>query len=89
MYGRLFSTEPCATLLYSELNAYSEPCRISCRNLDMVYELNERKNIYIIENLITLQIILRNEIPGNDNSLNVASTLIKVWLIFILKGTAN
>ena len=55
----------------------------------MVYELNERKNIYIIENLITLQIILRNEIPGNDNSLNVASTLIKVWLIFILKGTAN
>ena len=35
------------------------------RNLDMVYELNGRKNICIIGNIITLQIILRNEIPGN------------------------
>ena len=32
----------------------------------MVYELNGRKNVCIFENVITLQIILRNEIPGNN-----------------------
>ena len=29
MYDGLFSTEPCVTLVYSELEAYSEPCQIS------------------------------------------------------------
>ena len=33
----------------------------------MLYELNGRKNICIIRNVITLQIILRNQIPGNNN----------------------
>ena len=28
MYDRLFSTEPCVTLVFSELEAYSEPCQI-------------------------------------------------------------
>ena len=40
----------------------------------MVYELNGRKNIFIFGNLITLQINLRNEIPGNNNLFEVAST---------------
>ena len=44
------------------------------RNLDMVYELNRRKNISIIGNVITLQIILRNEILGNNNLFKVTST---------------
>ena len=55
----------------------------------MVYELNGRKNICIIGNVITLQIILRNKIPGNNNLFKVTSTWIKVRLIFILKGIAN
>ena len=42
----------------------------------MVYELNGRKNICIIGNVITLQIILRNEIPANNN---------KAWIVFVLK----
>ena len=29
MYDGLFSTEPCVTLVYLELKAYSEPCQIS------------------------------------------------------------
>ena len=29
MYDGLFSTEPYETLIYSELEAYSEPCQIS------------------------------------------------------------
>ena len=40
----------------------------------MVYELNGRKNICIFGNIITLQIILRNEIPGNNSLFKVAST---------------
>ena len=28
MYDGLFSTGPCVTLVYSELKAYSEPCKI-------------------------------------------------------------
>ena len=28
MYDGLFSTEPCVTLVFSELEAYSEPCQI-------------------------------------------------------------
>ena len=31
----------------------------------MVYELNRKKNICIFGNVITLQILLKNEIPGN------------------------
>ena len=29
MYDGLFFAEPCVTLVYSELEAYSEPCQIS------------------------------------------------------------
>ena len=29
MYEGLFSTEPCVTVVFSELEAYSEPCQIS------------------------------------------------------------
>ena len=29
MYDGLFSTEPCVTLIYSELETYSKPCQIS------------------------------------------------------------
>ena len=43
-------------------------------NLDMVYELNGRKNICIVGNVITLQIILRNIILGNNNLFKVTST---------------
>ena len=54
----------------------------------MVYELNGRKNICMIGNVITLQIILRNEIPGNKNLFKVSSTLNKAWIVFLLKGIA-
>ena len=37
----------------------------------MVYELNGRKNICIIGNVITLQILVRNEIPGNNHLFRV------------------
>ena len=40
----------------------------------MVYELNGRKNIFTFENVITLPIILRNKIPGNNGCFKVAST---------------
>ena len=40
----------------------------------MVCELNGRKNIYIFGNVITTQIILRNEILGNNDLLKVIST---------------
>ena len=40
----------------------------------MVYELNGRKNICIFGNVITLQIILRNKIPGHNDSFKVTST---------------
>ena len=43
-------------------------------NFDMVYKLNGRKNICIIGNAITLQIILRNEITVNKNLFKVTST---------------
>ena len=29
MYDGLFSTEACVTLVYSELETFSEPCKIS------------------------------------------------------------
>ena len=65
------------------------PSYIFDRNLDMVYELNGRENISIIGNVITLQIILRNKILGNNNLFKVTSTWNKVRLIFVLKGLAN
>ena len=41
-------------------------------------------------NVTTLQIILRNEIPRNNDQFNVTTgTLNKVWLIFVLKGIPN
>ena len=40
----------------------------------MVYELNRRKNIYIFGNVITMQIILTNKIPGNNDLFKVTST---------------
>ena len=33
--------------------------------------------------------ILRNEIPGNNNLLKVTDTYNKVWLIVALKGTPD
>ena len=39
----------------------------------MVYELNGRKNIYIFEYVIVLQIILRNKIPGDNGLFKVTS----------------
>ena len=40
----------------------------------MLYESNGSKNICIIRNVITLQIILKNEILGNNNLFKVTST---------------
>ena len=37
----------------------------------MVYKLNGRKNICIIGDVMTFQIILRKEIPGNNNLFKV------------------
>ena len=42
--------------------------------LDMFYELNGREIIYIFENVITLKIILRNNIPGNNGLFKVTFT---------------
>ena len=43
--------------------------------------------IYLgFENVIALQIILRNKILGSNNVFKVTSTLNKVSLIFVLKG---
>ena len=44
------------------------------RILDMVCELNGKKYICIFGNAITIQIILRNEIPGNNDLFIVTST---------------
>ena len=55
----------------------------------MVYELNGRKNICILGSVITLQVILRNKIPGNKDLIKGTTTLNKVWLIFVLKGIPN
>ena len=55
----------------------------------MVYELKGRKNICIIGNVITLQVILRIESPGNSNLFKITSTLNKAWIVFVLKGIAN
>ena len=49
--------------------------------------VNRKKNICIFGNVITLQIILRNEIPGNNNLFKVTDTKNKVWLMFVFKGT--
>ena len=43
------------------------------RILDIVYELNRRKNICIFGNGITIPIILRKEIPGNNDLFKVTS----------------
>ena len=43
--------------------------------------------IYLgFENVIALQIILRNKILGSNNVFKVTSTLDKVLLVFVLKG---
>ena len=41
----------------------------------MAYELNGKKNICIFEDVLTLQIILKNEIPGSNLLLKVTSTV--------------
>ena len=41
---------------------------------DMAYELNGKKNICIFQNVIALQITLRNEIPGNNDLFKITST---------------
>ena len=50
----------------------------------MAYELNRKKNICIFGDVLTLQIILKNEIPGSNLLLKVTSTY-KVWLPSLLK----
>ena len=55
----------------------------------MVYQLNKKKNICIIGNIITLQNNSKKQIPGNNNFLKVTSYLNEVWLIFVLKGIEN
>ena len=40
----------------------------------MGYELNRRKNICVIGSVITLQIIVRNDIAGNNDLFQVIST---------------
>ena len=43
--------------------------------------------IYLgFENVIALEIILRNKILGSNNVFKVTSTLDKVLLVFVLKG---
>ena len=52
----------------------------------------KRKEKYLhtaVGNVITLQTILRNKIPGNNNLFKVTDTWNKVWLIFVLKGISN
>ena len=48
--------------------------RYLAKNWIYFYELNTRKITCIIGNAITLQIILRNESPENNNLLKVKST---------------
>ena len=40
----------------------------------MVYELMVKKNTCMFGNILTLQIILRNEIPANNGLFKVTST---------------
>ena len=40
----------------------------------MIYELDERKDICVFGNVITLLTIPRNKIPGNNNLFKVTST---------------
>ena len=72
MYQLSFRTTN--VLLYPLIKMRVTPSYIFDRNLDMVYELNGRENISIIGNVITLQIILRNKILGNNNLFKVTST---------------
>ena len=50
------------------------------RILDTVYVLNGKINICIFGNVVTLQIIQRNKILGNNGLVKVASNYNKVWL---------
>ena len=60
---------------YSALNnAPHRRCLTEFWNFGYGYELNGRKIICILGNVITLQIILRNEIPGNNGLFKVKST---------------
>ena len=40
----------------------------------MVCPLNGKKNIYIFGNVTTIQIVLKNEIPGNNDLFKVTIT---------------
>ena len=79
----LFSNIP-YHISYRALN--NAPHHIHLKKFWKWFALNGRKNIYILGNLIALQVFLRNEIPGNNNLLKVTSTYKRVWLIFVLKG---
>ena len=50
------------------------PSYIFDRILNMAYELSGRKRFSIFRNVITLQIILRNEIPENNGLFKVTGT---------------
>ena len=56
---------------------------------DMMCWLNGRKIILILRNVITLKIILRNEIPGNNVQFKVTSTKIKYGYQINKKGSIS
>ena len=56
------------------------------RILDTVYVLNGKINLCIFGNVVTLQIIQRNKILGNNGLIKVASNYNKVWLTNLKKG---
>ena len=51
----------------------------------MAYELNGRKNICIFGNVTTLQIILRNEILGNNDLFKVTCSNAKTMYGYQIK----
>ena len=50
------------------------------RILDTVYVLNGKINLCIFGNVVTLQMVQRNKILGNNGLIKVASNYNKVWL---------
>ena len=51
--------------------------------------INGRKNIWIFRNVITLQIILRNEIPGNNDLSKVTCLNVKIKYGYQIKRKSS
>ena len=64
---------------YRALNNAPHLRYLTDRILDMVCGLNGRKNICIFGNVITLEIILKNEFPENSDLSKVTRSLNKLW----------